>query len=129
MKIVRLSIPSADDRELESFVSEHFGRAPFYTFIDVSDNGKILNVEVVPVHFSDHGPGDIPYWVREQGGNIVLAQGIGRKAVDFFNQLGIKVIKGVTGKVEDVVKGYLSGTLVTIEWEGGHHGDCGEGRR
>ena len=129
MKIIRLAIPSVDDRGLESSVNEHFGRAPFYTFVDVSDSGKILNVEVVPVPFEEHGPGDIPYWLKEQGTNVVLALGIGGRAIDHFSQVGIEVIRGVTGKIEDIVKGFLSGTLVTIEWEGGGEGHHEHGQR
>ncbi len=121
MRIIRVGIPSMDDRGLDSSVSEHFGRTPFYTFIDVTDYGKILNVDVQPVPFEEHGPGDLPYWLKQQGVEIVLAQGIGGKAVDFFEQLGIQVIRGVTGRIEDVIKGYLAGTLVTVEWEGGKH--------
>ncbi len=123
MRIMRLAIPSEDDRGLNSSVNEHFGRAKFYTLIDVSDTGKILNVEVVPVPFSDHGPGDIPHWLKEQGVNVVLALGMGGKAVDFFSSLGIEVIRGVTGKIREVVEGYLSGNLVTVEWHSDKHGE------
>ncbi len=128
MRIFRVAVPSESDEGLESRVNEHFGRAPFYTFVDLSDSGKILNIEVVPVPFAEHGPGDIPYWLKEQGVDVVLALGMGGKAVNFFQQLGIEVIRGVSGKIEDVIKGYLSGTLVTIEWQGGGHGE-GHGHR
>ena len=120
VRIFRIAVPSVDEKGLDSMVSEHFGRAPYYTLVDASDSGKVLNVEVVPVPFAEHGPGDIPNWLKEQGVDVVLALGMGGKAVNFFQQLGIEVIRGAAGRVGDVINGYLRGTLVTVEWEGGH---------
>ncbi len=120
MRIRRIAVPSISEEGLDSMVNEHFGKAPYYTFVDVSDGGKILNVEIVPVPFAEHGPGDIPYWLKEQGVDIVIALGMGGKAIDFFQQLGIEVIRGATGKIGEVIKDFLKGSLVTIEWQGGN---------
>ena len=130
MKIIRLAIPSLSDAGLDSDLSEHFGRAPYYTFIDVSDSGSIVNVTILPVPFEQHGPGDIPNWLKSQGANVVLSLGIGGKAVDFFSQLGIEVVKGVTGKVGEIVDGFVSNNLVTTQWNCDEHKENnGEGHR
>jgi len=41
----------------------------------------------------------------------MIAGGMGRRAEAFFNQYGIEVIVGVTGKIDDVIKKILDGTL------------------
>ncbi len=118
-----IAIPSMGPEGLDSEVSMHFGRAPYYTFVEV-ENGEIKNVKSVPVPFAEHGPGDIPRFIKENGGDIVIAYGMGRRAVDFFNQLGIDVILGVRGKVGDVVKAFLEGNLnVDRDWR--EKGDFG----
>ena len=125
---MRIAIPSVDNKGLESYVEEHFGRAKFYTFVDVDPKIKeIKDVRVLEVPFLEHGPGDIPNWIKENGADVVLALGMGPRAVDFFETLGVHVVTGVTGKISDVVRAYLEGTLQTIEWAGygqheGRHG-------
>ncbi len=126
--VMRIAIPTRGTAGLDDQVEEHFGRAQHYTLIDV-DNGQIVTTQVLDVPYADHGPGDLPNWLHTHGADAVLAWGMGPKAVDFFNQLGIKVITGATGPVRGVVDGYINGNLETIEWiepeghgEGhGHH--------
>jgi predicted Fe-Mo cluster-binding NifX family protein len=122
--ILRIAIPSADDRGLESEVSQHFGRSSFYTFVDVEDS-EIKNVEVIALNTEGHGPGDLPNFVKEHGGEMVVAYGMGGRAVDFFNQLGIQVVTGAYGKIADVVQALLSSDLMVDEnWKA--HGDFGK---
>jgi len=122
-----IAIPSTGPEGLDSEVSMHFGRAPYYTFVEV-ENGEIKNVKSVPVPFAEHGPGDIPRFIKENGGDVVIAYGMGGRAVDFFNQLGIDVILGVRGKVGDVVKTFLEGNLnVDRNWR--EKGDFGHKHR
>ncbi len=118
-----IAIPSTGPEGLDSEVSMHFGRAPYYTFVEV-ENGEIKNVRSVPMPFGEHGPGDIPRFIKENGGDIVIAYGMGWRAVDFFNQMGIEVILGASGKVGDVVKAFLEGNLnVDRDWR--EKGDFG----
>ena len=122
---MRLALPCIDDSGLKSEISPHFGRSPFYTFVDVV-GGEVRGVEVVPVPFEEHGPGDLPSFVKERGGEVVIAYGMGGRAISFFQQLGIKVITGASGRVGDVVNAFIKGNLsVDREWksrgEFGHH--------
>jgi predicted Fe-Mo cluster-binding NifX family protein len=107
---MRIAVPSVDDRGLESEMSAHFGRAPYYTLVDV-ENGEITGYKVVKCPFSEHGPGDIPNFLRSLNVDIIIAYGMGRRAQDFFNSMGIKVLTGAYGKVSDVIKAFLTGSL------------------
>ena len=127
---MRIAIPSTSPEGLSSEVSSHFGRAPYYTFVDIEE-GEIKNVEVVPVPFENHGPGDLPNFVKEHGGEVVIAYGMGHRAVDFFQQLGVDVVTGAMGKIEDVVKAFIHEILEVdpywkkrIEREKEEKGEC-----
>ncbi|WP_048147794.1 NifB/NifX family molybdenum-iron cluster-binding protein [Palaeococcus ferrophilus] len=129
---MRIAVPAEDDRGLESRVSGHFGRARYFVFVDV-ENNEIKGAEVVEVPFEEHGPGDLPNFVKEHGGEVVLAYGMGQRAIGFFNQLGIEVVTGAYGHVEDVVKAFIEQVLEVdpywkekIEREKAHRGECGE---
>ncbi|WP_297551265.1 NifB/NifX family molybdenum-iron cluster-binding protein [Thermococcus sp.] len=127
---MRIAIPAENDRGLESNVSGHFGRAKYFVFVDIEDN-EIKGYEVVEVPFEEHRPGDLPRFVKEHGGEVVLAYGMGRKAVSYFNELGITVVTGAYGPIKDVVKAFIEQVLEVdrnwkekIERENGHKGNC-----
>ncbi|MBO8174274.1 MAG: NifB/NifX family molybdenum-iron cluster-binding protein [Thermococcus sp.] len=103
---MRIAIPAKDNKGLESEVCEHFGRARYFVFVDVQDD-KIENVEIVEVPFEEHSPGDLPNFIKEHGGEVVLAYGMGRRATAYFQSLGIQVVTGAHGKIEDVVKDFM----------------------
>jgi predicted Fe-Mo cluster-binding NifX family protein len=89
-------------------VSEHFGRCPEFTLVDVEDN-KVIKKEVVAN--PGHVTGFIPKFLHERGVECIIAGGMGWRAQGFFDEFGIKTIVGVTGKVDDVIDMLLKGTL------------------
>ena len=125
---MRIAVPSTDDRGLDSYVSRHFGHTPYFTFIDVED-GEIKGVEAVPVPYREHWPGALPGFVKSRGADVVLLYGAGRRALEYFQELGVRVIQGVDGRVGDVVKAFLEGRLKGSEdWRSGSEfgGGCRE---
>lgn len=114
---------------LEGSISAHFGRCPFYVLVDVEDN-QIFGFQVVDnPYYPNHQPGVIPQFIHSQKANVMIAGGMGPRAIDFFTQFGIDVATGVQGKVRDVVEAYLKGEIqgiVACEHHD-HHG-CEEGR-
>ncbi len=121
---MRIAIPSEDERGIESTISQHFGKTAYYTFVDV-EGRKIKNVSIVRVPFEGHRPGDLPNFVKEHGGDIVVAFGMGSRAVDFFRELGIEVVLGASGRVAAVVDVLLKENL-TVDKNWKEHGDFGE---
>ncbi len=103
---MKVAIPSRDEKGLESEVEEHFGRARYYTIVSI-EGGEIREVEVVENPFPSHGPGDIPRFLKERGVNAVLVGRVGVRARRFFNEMGIAVLDGFSGKVGDAVKAYI----------------------
>lgn len=90
------------------FVSAHFGRCPTFTVVDIKD-GKIMNKETV--ENPGHQPGLIPQFLHQKGVECIVAGGMGMRAVGFFDEIGIKTVVGVSGKIEEVIDKLLKGTL------------------
>ena len=127
----RIALACEDGFGLEGSLSAHFGRCPFYVLVDV-EGDKIVGFQVVDnPHFPNHQPGVIPQFIHSQKANVMIAGGMGPRAIDFFNQLGIDVATGAQGKVRDVVEAYLRGEIqgiVACEHHGHDHGCEEEGR-
>jgi len=89
-------------------VSLHFGRAQQFTIIIV-DKGKLIEKKVLtnPGHYL----GNIPKFINEEGAKIIISGGMGPKAIQYFKEFGIEVIIGVSGKINDIIKQILKGTL------------------
>ena len=61
-----------------------------------------------------HEPGVLPRWLHEQGTNVIIAGGMGARALDLFAQNGIKVLTGAPSLApEELVQQYLDSTLKT----------------
>jgi predicted Fe-Mo cluster-binding NifX family protein len=117
----KIALASEDNAGLEGSVSAHFGRCPFYTFVNV-EGDRILEVEVVVnPYYPNHQPGVIPQFIHSQKANVMIAGGMGPRAIDFFNQYGIDVATGVQGKARDIVEAYLRGEIQGV-FPCDHHG-------
>jgi predicted Fe-Mo cluster-binding NifX family protein len=89
-------------------VSPHFGRCQQYTLFDVA-HGVIQSKRVVPN--PGHEPGVLPAFLKEIGASCIIAGGMGPRAQQLFDQQGIDVVMGVSGKVEDIANAFLAGEL------------------
>jgi predicted Fe-Mo cluster-binding NifX family protein len=100
---MRIAIPVETNEGENSVVCEHFGRAPYFAFVDLDENGNYsVKVEVNPL--IEHTEGALPELLKNKGVDVVLAFRMGQKAQAFFNQWGIKVVLGAHGRVADAVE-------------------------
>lgn len=127
---MRIAFACDNEVGLESTISAHFGRCPYYVLVDVEGN-HITGYQVVKnPYYPNHQPGVIPQFIHSQKANVMIAGGMGPRAIDFFNQFGIDVATGVQGKVKDIVEAYLRGEIkgmVACEHHGVDH-SCAEGK-
>ena len=91
------------------FVSAHFGRCPSFTIVDIIKDGNVVIKDVIDN--PGHQPGFIPQFLHQKGVNCIVAGGMGMRAQGLFDEFGIQVIVGVSGKVDEVVKKLKEGTL------------------
>jgi len=122
---MKIAIPVEGER-----LSPHFGGASLFSIVEVDPVTKtILRSEALPP--PEHQPGAFPVWLRQQGVTVVIAGGIGQRALALFAQQGITVRAGQPGApAMDLVREFLSGNLNSAP-DGcaghGHHHDHGHG--
>ncbi|MDO8841099.1 NifB/NifX family molybdenum-iron cluster-binding protein [Methanocalculus sp.] len=105
-------------------VSEHFGHCQKYAIFN-AENSMIIRAE--DLDSPGHEPGKLPRFLAEHGVNLVIAGGMGPRAIDLFHENGIDVILGVAGDVDFVAQEYIRGNLTPGE-STCHHGseeECG----
>jgi predicted Fe-Mo cluster-binding NifX family protein len=103
---MKFAIPLADGK-----LTAHFGHCKEFAIIEVEED-KIKNKEIlVP---PPHEPGVLPAWLHELKTDVVIAGGMGHRAVTLFNERGIKVVTGApVADPESLVQQYLNNTLTT----------------
>ena len=106
---MKLCIPTLGNGGLDDFVSEHFGRAPTFTVVDIVNN-EVEIVQNTGEHFG--GVGNTPELVAGAGAEIMLCSGLGPRAISMFEQLGIEVYVGASGTVSEAIRAFQAGALV-----------------
>lgn len=108
----KIIIAAEDSMGLNSQVSAHFGRCPYYILVEVEDDEikRVSNVE--NPYYTSHGqPGQVPNFIKQQEAEVIIAGGMGPRAIEFFNQLGIEAVTGANGRVADAISSYLKDNL------------------
>jgi predicted Fe-Mo cluster-binding NifX family protein len=109
-------------------LSPHFGHCEEFAFYDADEAKKeITRRESIPS--PEHQPGLLPVWLAQQGAEVVIAGGMGPRAVELLQQHNISVVLGaVESDPEKAVLGYLNGNLATADnicdHGAGGHSDC-----
>jgi predicted Fe-Mo cluster-binding NifX family protein len=104
-----IAVASEDDRGLGGKVSAHFGRCPYYVLVE-ANRGTVTGSRVVAnPYFELHRPGVMPRFIRDLGTNVIIAGGMGPRAIEMFRGFGIDVATGLTGAVDEVLGAYLRG--------------------
>ena len=107
----RVAISADNSNGLDSVVSPHFGRCPYYVLVDL-DGRQVSQVNAVEnPYYGHHQPGQVPGFIQSQGADVMLAGGMGRRAIGFFQQYGIQAVTGATGSVRHALEQYLGGGL------------------
>ena len=125
--MIRIAISAEDDRGLESVVSPHFGRCPYFVLVDVEGRDVKAVGAVENPFYGSHEPGQVPAFIHSQNAQVMLAGGMGGRAIQFFQQLGIQAATGASGTARMALERYLGGELVNAaacaSSEAHHHGE------
>jgi len=93
-------------------VDDHFGHCEMYSVFTVSDDSKIEKTENIP---SPQGCGcksNIASVLKEMGVTVMLAGNMGGGALNVLNSQGIRVIRGCSGNVYQLVETFLKGYII-----------------
>ena len=101
---MRIAIPTSDGQ-----LDVHFGHCNQFTIIDANSGSvqRILTVDAPP-----HQSGQLPSWVAEKHITDVLSGGMGKKAMQLFDKLGINVFVGAPKlSPDELVKRFLENSI------------------
>ncbi len=101
----KIAVPVSDG-EMDS----HFGHCKQFALVETE--GETI-VGTTYVDAPPHQPGLLPSWLPEKGVTDVIAGGMGKRAIDLFNERGVNVFVGAPKlSPEELVKGYLEKSLL-----------------
>ena len=113
---MKIAVPVTKENQIDG----HFGHCESYGVFTISEKNEISGVKNVG---SPEGCGcksDIASVLAADGVKVMLAGGIGGGAINVLNNSGIEVIRGCSGKADEIVKLYVDG-LVKDSGSSCHH--------
>ncbi|KYH42828.1 MAG: hypothetical protein AYL33_000160 [Candidatus Bathyarchaeota archaeon B63] len=120
-RLSRVVIPISEDRGVDSQLSSHFGRAPFFAVFELSEDGQVLSYRAVP-NDSEHfgGVGLPPDRILQLEPDAVITYGMGPRALSRFQNARVAVLRANSSRVRDVLSAYARDELEELT-EGCHH--------
>lgn len=105
---MKIAFPTLGNKGLDEQIGEHFGRVPTYTIIDL----ETKELRVVP-NTSHHmgGVGYPPELLAKEGVKVMICRGLGRRAINIFQDFDIEVYIGATSSVRDALDAFTKGEL------------------
>jgi predicted Fe-Mo cluster-binding NifX family protein len=103
---MKIAIPVAEGR-----LSPHFGHCEEFRILEADQaSGRVLRDSTHKA--PPHEPGVLPRWLGELGAEVIIAQGMGQRAQQLFEENGIAVVVGAPVDTPDrLATAYLTGSL------------------
>jgi predicted Fe-Mo cluster-binding NifX family protein len=124
----RVIVPTENQQGLNARLAEHFGRAPYYTIVELDEKGEVTDTKAIP-NVGEHagGAGFSHDHILEQKPTALIVYGMGPRGLTSFQDAGVAVLKANANTVGEVVKAYKEGKLeeLTEGCEHAHHQDYG----
>ncbi|MBD3191076.1 MAG: dinitrogenase iron-molybdenum cofactor biosynthesis protein [Candidatus Heimdallarchaeota archaeon] len=118
---MKIAFPTTSANGLDATIYEHFGRARTFVIVDTKSN-EVQNVDNTSEHFG--GKQAPPFFLKGLGVTTLICKGLGRKAIVYFEQIGIDVYLTQNNSVKDALSAYKEDKL-TLATE---RDSCKEGR-
>jgi len=101
---MKIAVPTS-----EGILDPHFGHCTEFTLFEI-ENDEVK--EISRVNAPPHKPGMLPPWLAEKGVTGIIAGGMGHRAIEIFNSLGVDVYCGAPLMTPgELVDGFLKNTL------------------
>lgn len=98
-------------------LSAHFGRAQYYLMVDVEEGVEVGRKTILkhrPKEHGEeheHGQGHGARFNLLEGCQVLIARGMGQRALDHLNEMGIEVIVCDEESINVALAAYLDGAL------------------
>ena len=103
---MKIALPSRNNQ-----VDGHFGHCEYFTVFSVDENRKIISEERVAPPEGCGCKSNIVSILSKMGVSVMLAGNMGGGAVTVLNSHGIKVYRGCSGDLREVVESWLAGKI------------------
>lgn len=124
--MIKVAVPTTKENTVDS----HFGHCEAYTIFTIDQTNKIVGNEIFPAPAGCGCKSNIASVLKAKEISVMLAGNMGQGALDVLTNEDIKVVRGCSGNVTDVVLSYLSGLIIdsgvgctSHENGGGHSSD------
>jgi predicted Fe-Mo cluster-binding NifX family protein len=121
---MRIVVPVSDEGGINARLSEHFGRAPYFTIIDLDEEGHIIGQETI-ANTSEHfgGVGHPPDRILQLKPKALITYGMGPRALRIFQSAKVAVLRTNANTVRDVITAYNNDKLeeLTQGCQHAHH--------
>ncbi|MGB9838244.1 NifB/NifX family molybdenum-iron cluster-binding protein [Methanothermobacter sp.] len=105
---MKICIPVAEERGMDSRVSEHFGKTPLFAFYD----DETSELEIVRIDGRHSGgrltPAEL---VVNSDADLIICTNMGSKAINLLRSHGIDVLMGAGGTVAETLNLLKMGEL------------------
>ena len=114
---MRIGIAAESSEGVEAKVARHFGRCPYYVIVETDGENVKEPVKVIPNPYATahENCGQVPTFLKGQEIDVIIAGGMGSRAMGFFDQFGIQVVTGALGPVKEAIDSFLKGELKSNE--------------
>jgi predicted Fe-Mo cluster-binding NifX family protein len=109
---VRLVVPVSDKKGVDSQISQHFGRTPYFAVIDLDENGQIIKQSTVSSS-GEHFCEGINFLLNLKP-DFMIAQGMGQRVIQNFQNARIAILGTSANVVKDAIQQYNRGELVGL---------------
>lgn len=102
---MKIAMPNNED-----VINQHYGKSKSFKIVTI-ENNKVTETKELSAETLQHNHGGLATLLKEEGVNLIITGGIGQGALDSLKEAKFEVIRGVSGKIEDIINSYLNGEL------------------
>ncbi len=109
---MRIVIPVLAEGDLNTQLSGHFGRAPYFAVVDLDEDGSVSDQRTI-ANTSEHfgGVGRRPDRILQLKPDALITYGMGSRALNIFQNARVAVLRTNAKTVRDVITAYNNDEL------------------
>jgi predicted Fe-Mo cluster-binding NifX family protein len=108
----KIVLTANDDRGRDGEMALHFGHCTHFVVVEVDSANRVAAAQVHPNPFAEHHePGQVPRYIGSLGADVVVAGGMGSKAIEWFRGAGVEVATAARSSVAETLHAYLGGAM------------------
>ncbi|MEN6324728.1 MAG: NifB/NifX family molybdenum-iron cluster-binding protein [Syntrophomonas sp.] len=104
------------------FINQHFGKSKQFLIVTL-ENGQLIEQKEIGGEALQHNHAGLSGLFLAEGVSLVITGGIGQPALNALTEKGLQVIRGASGRCEEVIEKFLRGELADQNVICDHHGE------